>query len=1021
MNRLFKGFISPRLAILIGATAAVCLSSYPIIFLAKSHFSPGYQIAMIYSGIPYVPGYQSTETERLSADHGAGPWASLPYSRIQYRSIFIDKEFPFWNRYNSAGLPLFGQGQSQILDPLHWIAVASGGNSWGWDAKFLLSKLIFLFGLGLVLSLITQRRIIISILVLSAAFIGFNYFRFNHPAFFNLTYAPWVFFFYLQLVRNLQRNCTNGTAVFRQWADWPSVGIVMASALVFFAGTPKEAFVLLAALHFSGFLGILAVRKTVGKTFLHLGFLAALWILFGLITAPHWLIFIDTLSTLPSIYSEGDCYFSDSPLQFIDKFFVGSSDRPWSWPTVNVFISAAALSSLVVLPRMWKEPGFRMALVPLIGLLAFANGLVPQYWCEKIPLIGNIHHIWDVCFTAAIVFAVVLAGYGLRAIFEDLDSDKSRVKWFGAIFIFSSVMAWWVRETYDGYAPVSAPALLTLFALGGVIGWMLFLVWNYNARKSFSKPSVLFLSILFVLPHSYHGLHLKTGWDQLDELIVNPAPRADLLVGSQTLSSVGYLLPARHFQRGSALVDEVLLLAQMNGGHPELIEKHKHDLSEIVRNTPEMALIQQHAAEFFRKVGATRWLDRPSRVLGVRHSPMPGFYAHIGLESLTGPDALTEPRFRELLALMGWHERADTIGWAKTVSPDQIISLESLLDMLNVGYVVSWKKDVNSSHYVSNFSLYGEPVVASALTDSESFNGLRVRRIEEAQDRVSCAPRGLSPDGKDDNVFVVDMIRPEFGRHAAREVRALRLERKEPRKIYHTGGPHWVLGVAAGEDSPLLNDETGQVVILEDSTFDQLWLYACADRQDKLTSEYRVRAAYRLKEPLPRVLDLDMMAWERKSAWPRAFFVDQLASYQDTDELVTFFHGAMGVPLVAVVGNTSIPPAADRSVVSGYSYRITENSTSFSINAPSAGVVALSEVNIPGDIHATVNGKSVEVITVNHVFRGLKLPKAGSYEIKFYYRPRLWLSSLALALIGIVLVSAGLVVGKTYRTGAKAR
>jgi hypothetical protein len=296
-----------------------------------------------------------------------------------------------------------------------------------------------------------------------------------------------------------------------------------------------------------------------------------------------------------------------------------------------------------------------------------------------------------------------------------------------------------------------------------------------------------------------------------------------------------------------------------------------------------------------------------------------------------------------------------------------------------------------------------------------------VRRIQEAQDRVSCAPRGLSPDGKDDNVFVVDMIQREFGRHAAREVRALRLERKEPRKIYHTGGPHWVLGVAAGEDSPLLNDETGQVVILEDSTFDQLWLYACADWQDKLTSEYRVRAAYRLKEPLPRVLDLDMMAWERKNAWPRAFFVDQLASYQDTDELVTFFHGAMGVPLVAVVGNTSIPPAADRSVVSGYSYRITENSTSFSINAPSAGVVALSEVNIPGDIHATVNGKSVEVITVNHVFRGLKLPEAGSYEIKFYYRPRLWLSSLALALIGIVLVSAGLVVGKTYHTGAKAR
>ena len=1010
------GLSKSKFLVLIGALVGVCLSSYPIIFLGKSHFSPGYQIPLIYSGAPYFPGYESLDTEQLSADHGAGPWQNLPYSRIQYKSIFLDNEFPFWNRYNSAGLPLFGQGQSQILDPIHWITVFSKGNSWGWDAKFLLSKLIFLIGLGLVLCQITKNRMVVFALVLSSAFIGFNYFRFNHPAFFNLTYAPWVFLFYLQLVRNLQRGLSDGETVFRQWADWPSVGIVISSALVFFSGTPKEVFILLCALHFSGLLGILGIRRTSGETLLNVVFLGALWFLFALVTTPHWLIFFDTLGKLSNIYSEPYCYFSHSPLQFVDAFFLGSHNRPWSWPTVNVFIAGAAVSAFVVLARLWKEPGFRMALVPLICLLALANGMVPAPWCEKIPLIGKIHHLYDVCFAAAVVFAVVLAGYGLREIFEDLDGEKSRVKWFGAILVFGSVMSWWTWETYDGYSLFSAPALLTAFAVGGVTGCMALMVWGYKAGKGFSILSVVLLCVLFVLPHSYHGLHSKTGWEELDTLVLNPAPRADLLARSQTLSSLGYLMPANDFQDRTDFIDQVITTALMNGGQPELIEQHKRGLSEIVGNTTEMERIQQLVSEFFKQVGVTRWLDSPSRVLGVRHSPMPGFYAHADLESLTGPDALTEGRFRELLELMGW--RSESGSWAKTMSSKQVTSLDSLLDILNVRYLVSWKQDVNTSHYASNFGIFGETLNTNALADLESADGLQARRILVSQDRVSCTPRGLTPDGEDDIVFVVDMIRDVPGRSADRDVFALRLERKKPKRVFHTGGPHWILGVAAGKDAPLLNDETGRVVISEDPPFDRLWLYACADGADHAGSKYRVRAAYRLKEPLPRVVSLDMTAWERPSAWPRAFFVDEIASYQDTQELITFLDTAAGVPLVAVYGDNSVPPAVDRSVVPAHSYRITENSTSFSIDAPSAGIVALTEVNIPGDVHATVNDQNVEVITVNHVFRGLKLPKAGSYNIKFYYRPKLWFPSLALALIGVTLLSAGVILASRYRRRA---
>ena len=109
---------SPGL-VLIAAVFAVCLSSYPIIFFGKSYMSPGYGTQLLYDDLPYVPGYQSTDKEGLSGDAGAMPWQNLPYSRVQHEAVFKHGEFPLWNRYNSAGLPLFGQGQTQFLDPLH--------------------------------------------------------------------------------------------------------------------------------------------------------------------------------------------------------------------------------------------------------------------------------------------------------------------------------------------------------------------------------------------------------------------------------------------------------------------------------------------------------------------------------------------------------------------------------------------------------------------------------------------------------------------------------------------------------------------------------------------------------------------------------------------------------------------------------------------------------------------------------------------------------------------------------------
>ena len=73
----------------------------------------------------------------------------MPYSAVEHRAIVVDGEWPLWNRFNSSGVTLLGQGQSMLGDPLHFIVILADGASWAWDLKFLVAKALFAAGLGL--------------------------------------------------------------------------------------------------------------------------------------------------------------------------------------------------------------------------------------------------------------------------------------------------------------------------------------------------------------------------------------------------------------------------------------------------------------------------------------------------------------------------------------------------------------------------------------------------------------------------------------------------------------------------------------------------------------------------------------------------------------------------------------------------------------------------------------------------------------------------------------------------------
>ncbi len=1043
MKWLTSTFTNPIGLVLIGAVFAVCLSSYPIIFFGKSYVSPGYGPQMLYDVPPYVPGYRSIDREVLPADAGAMPWQNLPYSRVQHEAMFKYGEFPLWNRYNSAGVPLFGQGQSQFLDPLHWIAVVGEGNGWAWDLKFLLSKFVFLVGIGACVWTMTSNRAVTIAVMSSAAFIGFFYFRFNHPAYFNLTYASWVVYGYLNWVRAIELR--QDIKIKKSWVG--SVAIVFVAAMFsLFGGTPKEGSILFGVLHFSGLIGVTIAGYKSKDLSRNLIVLFVLWIALALSTAPHWLIFLDTLSKSSTVYDNSNCNFASRLLQFVDTLFWGPQNKPWSEPNINTFIFVAGLGVIVSISRWFRQPYIWMLLIPLVGLLSFAYGIVPNSVCQKIPFVGVIHHIHHTFFSASLVFAILLAGLGMASMVSDVKRGQGQIKWsiYGCCSL--GLLIWWAYPYYGTYEKVSSIAgQIALISIVGTTLLLLVVVWFYRPNQGYSRVIVVFLICLFVVIHSYHGLHLKTGIVELDNLLINPTPRADLLQQSPAIALIQFLstesgekfIPDRriYFTNPSELIAEVLQIARDGGGSEKDIVHFENDLRQAISQSPNAVTAEAHVKHYLKGVGVRpevlkavlvvddlgernkldhfnkqlKILSRgPYRVIGEGRTSMPGFNSFLHLESLNGPDALMSSRYMELLDVLGW-PRSPQEAWLRTIKSRDITKLGPLLDLLNVGYFLTTSKDLNVFHLVSNIAKYSQP--NDEILANSGFVKLYLKHYPEiSADRVSCVSNRVLPDGELDSVFSLKISGSGVGIEE-RLISAVRLERLFPVGVNHTGGREYVLGVSEGDPTgALLNSSNGEVRISLESQQIDLWLFACADGLDRLGTEYTARVAIERYPPIKRMFQKDISVWLRSSPWPRAFYVNSLASYTDIYQFAKYVRNAKGVPLVAYASERVVEPDPNRTVVAARNYQLTSNTTSFNINASGAGIVVLSEVNVPGDVQVFVNQQPGTVLNVNHAFRGVEITKAGDYEITFIYRPELWITSLKLSAGGHLLFIVMLII-----------
>lgn len=534
---------NPRLTLLGVAVLAVAASCHPVVFFGKSFVSPNNGVLCLYDFQPTLPGAPAEPVERWSgSDINATMWAHLPYSVIAHDSIFRDHELPLWNRYEMDGLTLIGQGMSMIGDPLHWMTVLANGATWAWDLRFLICKLLFAFGVGLVVWQSVRHLGVAAMLAFSSVFIGFFSFRFNHPAFFSVSYAPWILLSWL------------GVAGARspRHAGLGALALLAANWVEFNSGTAKEATMLMLGLNGLGALAILfqgepwkwRLQKLVAAGLSCLAFFA--------IACPLWVTFLDALKSGYTIYDEPHSNQLPPGLLiglFDDLFYRELMDGELHVdPALNFLVLLGVCWALVDLRAWLRNPIGKAALIVGGLAVAIAFGIVPRPLIDRLPFIQNILHVDNTFICVAIVPLFLIAGFGLRSCLQLLTTPEEWMKaWQRSLLIIGGLAALYFGTTQAVaaaaefglqlvhpaiFSPFFLRYALALFAALTLLPW---LVNGILRRRGPVAAQVLALALLLGVLHFRHSQWLQT---KFDDYVVNPQQRVDLQATSPAVEHI---------------------------------------------------------------------------------------------------------------------------------------------------------------------------------------------------------------------------------------------------------------------------------------------------------------------------------------------------------------------------------------------------------------------------------------------------------------------------------------------------
>lgn len=689
----------PLRTLLLVSLAAAVLSAWPVVFLGRSFISPNSGAFLLYDQFPTLPGYRDSRTiDAKGSDVGAALWQAVPYAAIERRALG-EGEWPVWNRYNSLGTPLLGQGQSMFGDPLQLLVWAAGGAAWAWDFKYLAAKVLLALGLGLCVYAITRHRGASLLVSLGAPSFGFFVYRANHPAFFSFCYAPWILFGWLLMT---QAETCRGAAV-------ATAALVASDWAELASGTVKEAATLLLCLNAAGALILLASKAAPRRRLAQAAFATAGTVLLCGMACPLWATFLTALRQAWTTSA------ARIVAQIQPSLLLGSFDealyRPLSRgnlvfnPSSN-FLFLGGLLYLAAAARTVGNRAVAALAVAAGAAAALAFGVVPAAWIAAVPFVGNLLHVDD-CFSLVfILIGAVLAGAGFAAAARRLPTKDGPGDLWTAGVILGALVAGYIGFTQAAHRSVYGPDItFSLYPLGSSLPVSRF-VWGYLATL---VAALIALGLL-----ARRALRVRH---------VGPAAAVGLAACAGALFWREALWP------GATPWPNYVVTV---GERPRFGAR-----------SPAVTLLQHLTAR------------DPARVIGLQNNLFPGWTGVYGLEGVGGPDALINPAYRAFMDRTPLHP---LWGWRYYLSRDNLRASHPFLDALNVRYYADLRSDQGALGAVlklvrtGDLDLYESPTAwpraffTDRLERVRNLDGL-MRRIADGDGRPFAALVGPEDGG----------------------------------------------------------------------------------------------------------------------------------------------------------------------------------------------------------------------------------------------------------------------------------
>lgn len=394
---------------------ATLVANYPIVLAGRSPFSPHPVVTQ-----PEVQEPRAPEVQAVNEDGAETEWHSERLSRTERRALFVEREWPLWNRGEATGIPFVGEPQASLGDPLQWIPVLANGAPWASDLKLLLAKALFAGGIGFCVWRLTRSLPASLLLAASAAFLGFFVFRVNAPAISGLCYSPWILFCW---IRAMEGPSARSSVL---WIG-ALIGVNFAEMN---SGRVGEACLLVLWINATG-LGLLCSSSRAPKEKVSLlGCAAAAAVVLALIDAPFWLTVYDALKTLGPV-QVGPGGFQIPP-GLLFGFFDGAFLRPFEPfadslpPSANVLILVGVLWLVVRWRETAASSAARVLVLSGVPALMLVFGVIPARLIARIPFsVYGLHDNAGIS-CAAITILAVLAGLGWKEAGERLGSTDGK-------------------------------------------------------------------------------------------------------------------------------------------------------------------------------------------------------------------------------------------------------------------------------------------------------------------------------------------------------------------------------------------------------------------------------------------------------------------------------------------------------------------------------------------------------------------------------------------------------------------